>query len=923
MTRQIVAAIGSDAASARAQISALGPSLEGGPAPAIGEVLTWDGSAWVPAAGGGGGGVTSVGAAGPLASSGGLTPDISIVNGVSIGDIIRWSGTKWVVYSPTAPVTSVGAASPLASSGGTTPDISLNAGTNPNDVLTWDGAVWGSLPGPRSGIAQEKWVTKGGNDGTGNGSVSAPYASISAALTAITTASPTERWVIRVCSGDYTEVAALLLKPNVFILGESTESVRITAPSFGLAASWTVAGDNRSGFSGVTFASGAASFDFNAVTSDEGKLYFRSVVFVGTVSLNGHAAINQAQFWSCTFYAAFTISGVNVAAHLNNLHFSTIALNQHASIPTYLGATGGTGGTATVTAVLAAPVCQMWARSFFLDAALVANGAGASCFYTNDSVPVGGATGTGTKTLLNPSATLGANDTLSNLAYPTAVNQPILPATTRATNNGDWDKAWAYAFSECFVSTGSDLNLLSAGASWGADSTGRSIWIYTDFPGLGSGVDGGDIELWTQNSVSGGGIRGEIRLYGRQVDASDQPLLHRWESGITGSRPGALGVDNVGRAYLDTTLGQPLWWSGAAWNAAAITQLTGDVTAGPGTGSQAATVAALQGHSVSTTAPTSNQILQWISGTSKWTPTANGVGLGSKFLLVVEGGAYATIQDAINAAVDWDVILVGPKAAGASWGPVTLSPGKRLAIEGLGDKWSTQVKVDSITFNVSSGTILPNSVVVRGLYISGSFVGTQGVNFYGASPGRLHLQECYVYNTGATGSGVVSDNSNAASALYLDNCLVQSGSSGGIGLDHRQGYTDVRGDSEISRYQYPLQCAGGTVEVSDTILDGSGIANEVVHISGGLVTVGYSTIKNSTTNSSGVNLPTAGAAFGMGDATFAIATGTGFCVTGVPGAYFLYGHVSYSHSALVAYNVRVKTTGGITPVATTQAYTAV
>jgi len=52
---------------------------------------------------------------------------------------------------------------------------------------------------------------------------------------------------------------------------------------------------------------------------------------------------------------------------------------------------------------------------------------------------------------------------------------------------------------------------------------------------------------------------------------------------------------------------------------AAITSLTGDVTA-TGPGAAAATVVAIQGHSVSSTAPTNAQILIWNSGTSKWTP---------------------------------------------------------------------------------------------------------------------------------------------------------------------------------------------------------------------------------------------------------------------------------------------------------------
>lgn len=372
--------------------------------------------------------------------------------------------------------------------------------------------------------------------------------------------------------------------------------------------------------------------------------------------------------------------------------------------------------------------------------------------------------------------------------------------------------------------------------------------------------------------------------------------------------------------------GDVLTWNGSVWAsaptaAAGITQLTGDVVSGPGSGSQISTVVKLQGNDVSTTAPTANQILQWISGTSKWTPTANGVGLGSKIFLVVEGGAYATVQDAIDAASDWDVILVGPKAAGASWGPMTFSPGKRLSVIGFSQEQATQIKVDSVTFNVSSGlNILLNAVLVKGLFINSSFVGTQGINFYGSFPGRLRLQECFIYNSGATGTGVVSNNSGAGSSLSLDNCILQSGAYGGIGLDHQQGYTIVRNDSEISRYQYPIQCAAGSLEILNAIIDNSGVANEAIRVTGGLVTVGYSTIKNTTTNASGVNLTTAGATLGMGDATFAVGTGTGYCVTGVAGTFFLYGHITYSNSAAAAYNVKVKNT--ITSLAVTQTFTS-
>jgi hypothetical protein len=387
-----------------------------------------------------------------------------------------------------------------------------------------------------------------------------------------------------------------------------------------------------------------------------------------------------------------------------------------------------------------------------------------------------------------------------------------------------------------------------------------------------------------------------------------------------------------------TVAGDVLTWDGSVWAGAAptdngITELTGDVTAGPGNGSQAATVAKIQGNAISSTAPTSNQILQWISGTLEWTPTANGVGLGSKVLLVVEGGAYATIQAAINAAAAHDVILVGPKAVNPadptetlSWGPAVFSPGKPLTVVGLGgDQVSEAPRVDSVTFDVSSGAnILLNTVVIKGLFINSNFSAiTAGVNFQGTFPARLRLQDCFVYNKSVvSGTAVRSANSNGSSTFFLDGCVVQTGASTGIGVDHVAGFTSLRGETVIDRFQYGVRCAAGTCEMIGARLDGTGAVGEVVRVLGGRVLATYSTIRNDTPDSSGVNLVAAGAVFGAGFSTFIIATGSGYCVNGpaaaTPTAVYLYGSVTYSNSLAAAYNVKVKNT--ISAIAVAQAF---
>lgn len=59
---------------------------------------------------------------------------------------------------------------------------------------------------------------------------------------------------------------------------------------------------------------------------------------------------------------------------------------------------------------------------------------------------------------------------------------------------------------------------------------------------------------------------------------------------------------------------------------AGITELTGDATAGPGTGSQVSTVVALQGRTVQNVGPNDGDVLTWNGGASQWEPAAPGGG---------------------------------------------------------------------------------------------------------------------------------------------------------------------------------------------------------------------------------------------------------------------------------------------------------
>ena len=368
--------------------------------------------------------------------------------------------------------------------------------------------------------------------------------------------------------------------------------------------------------------------------------------------------------------------------------------------------------------------------------------------------------------------------------------------------------------------------------------------------------------------------------------------------------PASANVE-VGDTAFDATLGTlvvctavgPVVWT-AVGGGGGITQLTGDVVAGPGSGSQAATVKSF----------------------------------GGKIHWVVEGGLYATLQAAVNAASANDTILVGPKATG-DWGNVTLNVvNKPLVIAALSGPGANKViAVGSITYDLgTTGPVLNvslNETYIYGLFIQGSFAGsavtlTGGANY----PGRLRLFGCYVLNTNAAGAAAVT-NSNAAvdvngrptSSLYLDSCVVSlTPSAAGSAIVQTAGYTlirnrcDISGSLAVGATGSAIKVSAGTIEILDSYIsiDRAGNTSSTIDIPAGssaatFVSAAYSTVSNNSNaaNSACVNIGTSGATFGAGDATLASGASlaaAGFAVKGAGGGSFLYGNVSFSYATTVS-----------------------
>jgi hypothetical protein len=360
-------------------------------------------------------------------------------------------------------------------------------------------------------IAQTIWVSKNGNDTTGNGGQHKPFLTINKALSTIIDASPSKRYVVRVAAGAYTETA-IALPANVFIIGESKESVRISGPvSMG---SWTQdnsGSDDRSGFSMVALL-GAADFNWSTVKSRAGKLYMNEVVFGSTLNMYGYDnAIAQAQFDSCLMFGAITISGINVGVFSNNVCSANITLNQHPNggMATILAATGGQCG-ATVT--LNASVndfnrrCSLFAKNFYMEYVSI-NGPSSYADMNDASLP---------RSRDRISSSNGGN------LVPISTKAPLV---NNNQNIGEPGYQYLYNFSYVYASSDTDLYLISMGSDYVPAATGRSIFIESDSYGLNNNVNGGDINLTTA-LTSGTGVRGKIKLDGREIDVSSKKIIN-------------------------------------------------------------------------------------------------------------------------------------------------------------------------------------------------------------------------------------------------------------------------------------------------------------------------------------------------------------------------------------------------------------
>lgn len=257
-----------------------------------------------------------------------------------------------------------------------------------------------------------RFVAKNGSDVTGDGSLRKPYLTVKAAMDSITDATNLKRYAIMVMPGRYTETG-LVLKANVFVVGQQYFTTRIqNNTAIGLDASFTPAGDHRSGFVNINLAS-QVNADFAALSSNEGKIYFYGCQLAAGLVLSAFSNINQSFVENCDVFGGITQTGMTLVVRNTMVWSGNVTVNPRvggqASLQVIAGSIAGNlalsgNNTDTILAKIQAAK---------VEGSVTADGSATTLQASADSLPA-------TQSLLN-GAVLVRLDLAQNVGFTPAV----------------------------------------------------------------------------------------------------------------------------------------------------------------------------------------------------------------------------------------------------------------------------------------------------------------------------------------------------------------------------------------------------------------------------------------------------------------------------------------------------------------------
>lgn len=179
------------------------------------------------------------------------------------------------------------------------------------------------------------YVSTGGSDSSGDGTILNPYASIQHAQSTISP-SPTNRFLLVLSPGTYSGI--INLKSNISLFGYSNQNTIISGNVIISDASWTGSGSDVSTMSNLTI-SGTSIFNFQTMSSQNGGIVFDHVVFSSVLSTTG-SQNNSITTRDCVFLAGITSTGLMSSSN-GSLSLGNVSFNASNLAPTTFTITGG------------------------------------------------------------------------------------------------------------------------------------------------------------------------------------------------------------------------------------------------------------------------------------------------------------------------------------------------------------------------------------------------------------------------------------------------------------------------------------------------------------------------------------------------------------------------------------------------------
>ncbi len=245
------------------------------------------------------------------------------------------------------------------------------------------------------------------------------------------------------------------------------------------------------------------------------------------------------------------------------------------------------------------------------------------------------------------------------------------------------------------------------------------------------------------------------------------------------------------------------------------------------------------------------------------------------------GGAYTSLQAAVDAANAGDVVVVGA----GSWGEVSLKSG--VSLMGLQPPLADEVVLSKLTFAPGGGTAATNTVFVSNLRISRGDDQTAGVLGDGA-PVRIHLSGVRFYrnNAAATNPLVSCYGMDASSSIYMQDCSFTH--EGGqvspaiILVSSNVRYLDLN-NCTFSQGGHCLAVVDGVVAASLCRFETTSTV-AAIHISASANTaqlaMGNSLVRNLGVGATGIQVD-AGSTCVAANSVFDVSAGAGKCVSGL------------------------------------------